>query len=380
MNSSISYPSHVAALKPYVRPLPLSEVAARAGVPEDRIVQLASNENPLGASPKALAALSRTSIDLSRYPDSDCAALCDAIARFHDVPRDWVVVGAGSEAVLGNLIATVLQAGRSTVYSQYSFQAYVSTVHKLGASSIVVTSPEFVVDLEGLADAIQPSTTLVYIANPGNPTGTALDPDALKSFLGRVPPHVAVLLDEAYFEFMPARLRGDSTTWVRQHPNLVVARTFSKAYGLAGLRIGYGIVQSGLADMMRRVRAPFFSITDTAQIGAIAALEDVEFIERTVAMNDEGRAMLTSGLSSMGYRCIESHTNFVLANVRDAGGGAEFARRLERRGVLVRAVASYGLPDWVRITIGVRSEIERLLDVVRAEQHETPRQGASESR
>jgi histidinol-phosphate aminotransferase len=369
MNSSIAYPPHIAALKPYVPAPPLSEMAARAGISEDRIVQLGSNENPLGASPKALAALSRASIDLSRYPDSDCAALCDAIARFHDVPRDWVVVGAGSEAVFGNLVATLLP-GRSTVYSQYSFMAYAGAVHKLGASSIVVPSPEFIVDLDGLAGAIQPSTALVYIANPGNPTGTALDPEALKSFLGRVPPHVVVLLDEAYFEFMPTRLRGDSTAWVRQHPNLVVTRTFSKAYGLAGLRIGYGITQSGLADMMRRVRAPFFSITDAAQIAAIAALEDVEFIERTIAMNDEGRVMLTSGLSAMGYRCIESHTNFVLANVRDAGGGAEFARRLERHGVLVRAVASYGLPDWVRIGIGVRSENERLLELVRADRRD----------
>jgi histidinol-phosphate aminotransferase len=357
MSSSISYPTHVAALKPYVPGLPISAVATRSGIAEDRIVKLASNENPLGASPKALEALSRAAIDLSRYPDSDCAALSDAIARFHGVPRDWIVVGAGSESVLGNLVSTLLQPGRSTVYAQYSFQAYVNAAQKLGARSIVVPSPDFGVDLDGLADAIEPSTALVYIANPGNPTGTVVDPDALKAFLGRVPAHVVVLLDEAYFEFMPAALRGDSVAWVRQHPNIVVTRTFSKAYGLAGLRIGYGIAQSGLADVMRRVRSPF-TISDAAQVAAIAALEDVGFIEETVAMTEQGRKALTSGLAAKGYRSIESHTNFVLA---DVGGGAAFAGKLEKHGLIVRPVTSYGLADWVRISIGTPAEIERFL-------------------
>jgi len=360
MNSPISYPAHVAALKPYVPGLPVSAVAARSGIAEDRIVKLASNENPLGASPKALAALSRAAIDLSRYPDSDCAALSDAIAAFHDVPRDWIVVGAGSESVLGNLASTLLQPGRSTAYSQYSFQAYVNAAQKLGATSTVVPSPDFRVDLEGLADAIHPSTALVYIANPGNPTGTVVDPDALGAFLDRVPAHVVVLLDEAYFEFMPADLRGDSVAWVRRHPNLVVTRTFSKAYGLAGLRIGYGIAQSGLSDVMRRVRSPF-TISDAAQVAAIAALDDVEFIEQTVAMTDQGRSALISGLGAKGYRCIGSHTNFILA---DVGGGAAFASRLEKHGLIVRPVTAYGLADWVRISIGTPAEIDRMLAVL----------------
>ncbi|MEJ8815848.1 histidinol-phosphate transaminase [Variovorax ureilyticus] len=360
MNSLISYPAHVAALKPYVPGLPISAVAARSGIAEDRIVKLASNENPLGASPKALAALSNAAIDLSRYPDSDCAALSDAIAEFHDVPSDWIVVGAGSESVLSNLVSTLLQPGRTTAYAQYSFQAFVNAAQKLGASSTVVPSPDFHVDLNRLADSIDPSTALVYIANPGNPTGTVVDPDSLEAFLERVPAHVVVLLDEAYFEFMPADLRGDSVAWVRQHANLVVTRTFSKAYGLAGLRIGYGIAQSGLADVMRRVRSPF-TISEAAQIAAIAALGDGEFLERTVAMTNQGRTALTSGLRAKGHRCIESHTNFVLA---DVGGGAAFAGRLEKHGLIVRPVAAYGLADWVRISIGTQAEIDRFLAVL----------------
>jgi len=364
MNSSIPYPAHVAALKPYVPGLPISAVAARSGLAADRIVKLASNENPLGASPRALAALSSAGIDLSRYPDSDCAALSDAIARFHDVPREWIVVGAGSESVLGNVAACLLEPGRSTSYAQYSIQAYVNAVQKLGAHSTVVASPDFTVDLEGLAGSILPSTSLVYVANPGNPTGTAVDPDALKSFLGRVPPHVVVLLDEAYVEFLPPDRRGDSVAWVREHANLVVTRTFSKAYGLAGLRVGYGIAQPGLADVMRRVRSPF-TISEPAQVAAIAALEDQDFIARTVAATRQGRAALVEGLASMGCRCLESHTNFVLADVK---GGADFARRLEQHGLIVRPVASYGLADWVRISIGTQPEIDRLLEVAGAGQ------------
>ncbi len=364
MNSSIPYPAHVAALKPYVPGLPISAVAARSGLAADRIVKLASNENPLGASPRALAALSSAGIDLSRYPDSDCAALSDAIARFHDVPREWIVVGAGSESVLGNVAACLLEPGRSTSYAQYSFQAYVNAVQKLGAHSTVVASPDFTVDLEGLAGSILPSTSLVYVANPGNPTGTAVDPDALKSFLGRVPPHVVVLLDEAYVEFLPPDRRGDSVAWVREHANLVVTRTFSKAYGLAGLRVGYGIAQPGLADVMRRVRSPF-TISEPAQVAAIAALEDQDFIARTVAATRQGRTALVEGLASMDCQCLESHTNFVLADVK---GGADFARRLEQHGLIVRPVASYGLADWVRISIGTQPEIDRLLEVAGAGQ------------
>ena len=366
MNAPIPYPAHVAALKPYVPGLPISAVAARSGIAPERIVKLASNENPLGASPKALAALSQAAIDFSRYPDSDSAALADAIAQFHDVPRDWVVAGPGSEAVLANLVATVLEPGRSTVFSQYSFQAYVGAVQKVGASAVVVASPDFTVDLEGLAKAIQPSTSLVYIANPGNPTGTALDPDALKSFLGKVPAHVVVLLDEAYFEFLPGALRGDSIAWVRQHANLVVTRTFSKAYGLAGLRVGYGIAQSGLADVMRRVRSPF-TISAMAQVAAIAALDDGKFIEKTVALTEAGRSVLLDGLGALGYRCIPSHTNFVLV---DVGGGAAFAKRLEQHGLIVRPVASYGLSDWVRISIGTQAENEKLLQAAGAQSRE----------
>ena len=358
MSSSISYPTHVAALKPYVPGLPIAAVAARSGIAQDRIVKLASNENPLGASPRALAALSRAAIDLSRYPDSDCAALSDAIAAFHDVPRDWIVVGAGSESVLGNLVSTLLQPGRSTAYSQYSFQAYVNAAQKLGATfdrggRRPTSGSTWRAWPTRSSHRRRWSTSPIPAIRPVPWSGRMRS----RPSCGRVPAQVVVLLDEAYFEFMPAALRGDSIAWVRRHPNLVVTRTFSKAYGLAGLRIGYGIAQAGLADVMRRVRSPF-TISDAAQVAAIAALEDVEFIERTIAMTDQGRTALVHGLRAKGYRCVESHTNFILA---DVAGGAAFASKLEQHGMIVRPVTSYGLADWVRISIGTPAEIDRFL-------------------
>lgn len=357
MKKSPCFPSHIVSLKPYVPGLPISDLAGRLGLSEESIVKLASNENPLGASPRALAALASAAIDISRYPDSDCAALTEAIAGFHDIPAEWVVVGAGSESVLGNVVATVLEVGRKSAFSEYSFQAYVNAAKRLGATPLVVASPDFTVNLVALERSLEGAPSLIYIANPGNPTGTIVDPNALAAFLRRVPSEVVVILDEAYFEFVEPRLRGNSLQWVRDLPNLIVLRTFSKAYGLAGLRVGYGIAQSGLAGMLRRVRSPF-TVTQMAQAAAIAALQDQEFLACTVEENQVNRRALVEGLSKLGVKCLESHTNFVLAQV---GDGAAFSGRLEHHGLIVRPVNSYGLPNWVRISVGRSDEIAKVL-------------------
>ncbi|MDR6522125.1 histidinol-phosphate aminotransferase [Variovorax paradoxus] len=357
------YPAHIESLKPYVPGLPISDLAARFGFEENEIVKLASNENPLGASPKALAALAKAAIDISRYPDSDCAFLVKAIAQFHDISPEWVVVGAGSESVLGNVAATILEGGRKSAHSAYSFQAYVNAAKRLGAVPIVVPSPGLKVDLDGLGRALGENPSLVYIANPGNPTGTVVEPDELVSFLSDVPPHVVVILDEAYFEFMSPQLRGDSIHWAKRFPNLVVLRTFSKAYGLAGLRVGYGIAQPALAGMLRRVRSPF-TVTHTAQVAAIAALGDQEFLSRTIEMNNRVRRVLVKGLTDLGVQILDSNTNFVLARV---GQGAALSRELEKHGLIVRPVDSYGLPEWVRISVGTQREVERLLQAMHVE-------------
>ena len=358
------FPQHIRSLKPYVPGLPMEQVARRLNLPVAKIAKLASNENPLGASPLALRALAEQQrIDWSRYPDADCADLTQALAAHLDVPVDWVVAGAGSESVLGMVASMLLAPGRTAVYSQYSFQAFVNAAQRVGATSRVVPSPGFTVDLKGLADAIEPATSLIYIANPGNPTGTWLEPAALEAFLERVPARVAVLLDEAYREYMAPVRRGDSLAWLRRHPNLIVTRTFSKAYGLAGLRVGYGIAQPRFADVMRRLRAPF-SVTQSAQLAAAAALADTEFLRRTAEANRYGLAQLGAALQRMGIEALPSSGNFLLARV---GDGADMAQRLQRHGLIVRPVANYGLAEWVRLSVGRTEENARLIAALEAE-------------
>jgi histidinol-phosphate aminotransferase len=205
--------------------------------------------------------------------------------------------------------------------------------------------------------------SIVYIANPGNPTGTHLDPSELEAFLAAVPAHIVVVLDEAYFEYMPEAGRGDAIGWVRRHSNLLVTRTFSKAYGLAGLRVGFGIAQKTLADMLRRTRPPF-TVSAAAQVGATAALLDDEFLARTMAENRASLKELCSGLDQMELRYLPSSTNFVLAQV---GDGAAWTRALERHALIVRPVVAYGLPDWLRLSIGTAAEVKRLVRAMRSE-------------
>ncbi len=364
MSQTPDLPSHIASLRAYVPGLAISDLAQRLNVQPGQIAKLASNENPFGASPRAMQALAAAQLDVSRYPDNDCKELIESLATHHGVPEDWIVVGAGSESVIGNAVATILDVDRKTAYAQYSFQAYVNAVQRVGAKSIVVPSPEFTVDQQGLSATLKESPSLIYIANPGNPTGTCLNPGELQDFLSKVPPHIIVLLDEAYFEFLPPNLRTDSVDWVRKCPNLLVTRTFSKAYGLAGLRVGYGIAQKPLADMLRKVRPPF-TVTQQAQVAAAAALQDTEFLRKTISNNDQCRQLLVRSLNELGIRTVESHTNFVLAKV---GDGAAWSNRLERHALIVRPVNSYALPEWVRISIGTPEDTAR---VIQAFQHET---------
>ncbi|HWT18725.1 MAG TPA: histidinol-phosphate transaminase [Variovorax sp.] len=360
------FPQHIRALKPYVPGLSIEQVARHSNLPVGQIAKLASNENPSGASPLALRALAEHPVDPSRYPDADCTDLTHALASHLGVPADWVVAAAGSESVLGIVASMLLAPGRTAVYSQYSFQAFVNAAQRAGAASRMVPSPTFTVDLDGLASAIGPDTALIYIANPGNPTGTWLAPEALEAFLHRVPSHVVVLLDEAYREYMPPERRGDSPAWIRRFPNLVVTRTFSKAYGLAGLRVGYGVAQPHLADVMRRLRAPF-SVTQSAQLAAAAALADAEFLKRTAEANRNGLIQLNQAFQKMGIQVLPSSANFLLARV---GDGGDMARRLQRRGLIVRPVGNYGLTEWLRLSVGRAEENARLIDALDIELRE----------
>jgi len=363
MPFAADFPPHIRALKPYVPGLPIEDLARRLDMSAERIAKLASNENPLGPSPLAVQALAQAAPELARYPDNDCTLLARALSAALAVPADWVVAGAGSESVLGMAAAALLAPGRKTVYAQYSFQAFVNAAQRVGAAPVVVPAPAYAVDLAALRAHITDDVALAYLANPGNPTGTRVQAGELEAFLADVPPHVVVVLDEAYREYLPQAVAGDAIAWVRRFPNLIVTRTFSKAYGLAGLRIGYGVAQPALADMLRRVRAPF-SVTQAAQVAAAAALADHAFLARTVAVNDAGRAQLSAGFARLGLRYLPSSANFVLVQV---GDGADMGRRLERHGLIVRPVGAYGLPGWLRVSVGTAEENARLLAGLAAE-------------
>lgn len=359
----LDFPHHIQRLRPYAPGTPLADVAGAIGKQEHELAQLASNENPLGPSPRALQALRDTPINLALYPDNDCHALLSALSSALNVPRDWIIPGAGSENVLSIAAATLLDPQRTAVFAQYSFQAFAAAVHRVGGQCVVAPSPDFHVNPQALVAAITPATRIVYVANPGNPTGTCLTPGQVLALVEAVPRPVLIILDEAYREYLTPEEAGDSLAWVRRYPNLLVTRTFSKAYGLAGLRVGYGVAQPHITEMLQRVR-PMYGITQLAQVAAVAALHDHDFLRETVRVNAEGLAQLAAGFDTLGLRYVPSRANFMLVEV---GNGADVAKRLETYGLLVRPVNSYGLPGWLRISVGLPETNQQLLAALKKE-------------
>ncbi|HEY0878517.1 MAG TPA: histidinol-phosphate transaminase, partial [Zeimonas sp.] len=351
-------PEYVRAIAPYQAGKPISELAREYGLDPDRIVKLASNENPLGMPESARAAMLAELAEVSRYPDSNGFELKAAIARHYDVSPDWLTLGNGSNDVLELVAHALLQPGASAVYSQYSFAVYALATQETGARAIVVPARDLGHDLEAMRASIATDTRVVFVANPNNPTGTWLPRDAIDAFIASVPRDVVVVLDEAYDEYLEASLRSDSIRRVREHPNLVVCRTFSKAYGLAGLRVGFGVAQSELTDLMNRVRQPF-NVSSLAQAAAVAALGDRAYLQRSYEMNRAGLQRLQGAFERMKLEYVPSHGNFVLVRVGDAGRVYE---ALLRAGVIVRPVANYGLPEWLRVSVGLPQENEVFLD------------------
>ena len=350
-------PGYVRAIAPYQPGKPISELAREMGLPEGSIVKLASNENPRGASPKAIAAMHLAIGEAGRYPDGNGFALKEALAKRYGLSASRIVLGNGSNDVLEMAARAFLAPGTSAVYSEHAFAVYPLATQATGATGIVVPARDHGHDLDGMAKAIRGDTRVVFVANPNNPTGTWLPPQAIREFLEKIPADVLVVLDEAYNEYLDADLRSDAASWSGEFPNLVVSRTFSKAYGLAGLRVGYGFAHAQVADLMNRVRQPF-NVSDIAQTAAAAALFDDEFVEQSYLLNKRGMQTLTDGFLRLGLSWIPSHANFVCVKV---GKGAEVFNRLLKHGIIVRPIASYGLPESLRVTIGTESENERFL-------------------
>lgn len=353
---------YVEAISPYQPGKPIEELAREFGMPAADIVKLASNENPAGVPESARRAMLAVLGDANRYPDGSSFGLKALLARHLDVPADWITIGNGSNDILEMAAAAMLAPGRSCVYAQYSFGAYALATQSRGARAIVVDALAYGHDLPRMAQAVAADTRLVYLANPNNPTGTFAAADALEGFLAALRPDVLVVLDEAYNEYLPPELRYDAIAWVRRHPNLLVSRTFSKAYGLAGLRVGYGVAQPAVGALLNRVRLPF-NVTSVAQAAAAAALLDADFVRQSYERNRAGLHALSTALAALGLQIIPSYANFVLVHV---GPAARVYQELLARGVIVRPVASYGLPEWLRVSVGLPHENARFLQALPA--------------
>jgi histidinol-phosphate aminotransferase len=351
----------VQQLSPYVPGKPVDELARELELDPASIVKLASNENPLGPSPKALEAIQAELAELTRYPDGNGFELKSRLAARCGVQINQVTLGNGSNDILDLVARAYLAAGLNAVFSQYAFAVYPIATQAVGAEGRVVPAKEHGHDLEAMLAAIDENTRVVFIANPNNPTGTWFGPDALERFLARVPSHVLVVLDEAYIEYAEGDELPDGLQYLSRYDNLLVSRTFSKAYGLASLRVGYALSSAQIADVLNRVRQPF-NVNSLALAAACAALDDADYLAKSRQLNDAGMAQLEAGLRELGLGWIASKGNFIAVDfARDT---AAINQALLRAGVIVRPVAGYGLPNFLRVSIGLPAENARFLEAL----------------
>jgi histidinol-phosphate aminotransferase len=350
--------AYVRAISPYLPGKPITELAREMGIPVENIVKLASNENPLGMSPKAKIAVEQAISGIERYPDQ--FDLIKAVADRCAVAQNQVVLGNGSNDVLDLIARVFLAPGRSAIFAQHAFAVYPLATLSTGAELIATPAKNYGHDLNAMRAAIRPDTRIIWIANPNNPTGNFLPYPEVRAFLETVPKDVVVVLDEAYNEYIPPAERVDTANWIKDFPNLVITRTFSKIFGLAGLRVGYALASAEIADLMNRVRQPF-NVNNLAVAAAIAALNDHAFVAESYELNRRGMEQILAGLKRLGLEYIPSHGNFVTFK---AGDGAAVNQKLLKQGVIVRPIGGYGLPEWLRVTIGKEPENARFLEAL----------------
>lgn len=350
----------VQGLHPYEAGKPVEELERELGIRD--IIKLASNENPLGPSDKAMAAVQQALKDTTRYPDSSGFRLKAALQRHYGLASDQLTLGNGSNDVLELIARAFLQPGDEVIFSQYAFAVYPIVTQACGAKAVVTPAQDYGHDLQAMAAAISDRTRLVFIANPNNPTGTALMRDELEAFLAAVPERVIVVLDEAYTEYVDLPDFPDGLELLPRYPNLVVTRTFSKAWGLAGLRVGFAAANPQITDLLNRVRQPF-NVSHLALAAAEAVLDDSDYLERSVALNRSGMLQLERGLEQLGVDYIPSFGNFITADM--ARPAQPLFQALLHEGVIVRPLAGYQMPRHLRISIGLAEENERCLDALK---------------
>ncbi|WP_193087028.1 histidinol-phosphate transaminase [Advenella sp. FME57] len=368
--SGFGISSNVDAMMPYQAGKPIEDLAREYGLDPASIVKLASNENPLGMSDSVRQAIS-TFLDsvpgqaLGRYPDPNAFALKQALAEHYQVPANWLTVGNGSNDLLEIISLAILDQQASCVYAEHAFIVYQLATQARGATHIKVPAASFGHDLQAMFEAIGDDTRLVFIANPNNPTGTFHSGDVIRSFVEKVHAahgnRVTVVLDEAYNEYLDPQLRFDSAQLVRDFSNIIVVRTFSKAYGLAGMRMGFAIARPEMTDYLNRVRQPF-NVNLLAQVAAVAALKDAAFLEKTYELNRDGKRWLSAQFAEMGLEFVPSFGNFILLRVGDA---AAVNTALLQRGVIVRPVVGDGLPEHLRVSIGLPEENAKFISALK---------------
>jgi histidinol-phosphate aminotransferase len=352
----LKIPDYILDIAPYVPGKPIEELEREYGIGDS--IKLASNENPLGPSPKAMEAIGRKIAGLHRYPDGAGHLLLNKLAAKLNISPDQIVMGNGSDDILGLLSRALLQPGDEAILPTPSFLMYLIVTQSAGAVPVHIPLRDMGIDLEEILRRVTPRTRLIFICNPNNPTGTMVTQEALQAFLEALPPEVVVVLDEAYIEFVrdPRCARGLS--FLDGEPTVVTLRTFSKIYGLAGLRVGYGVMPKALAQLLNRIRMPF-NVNSLAQAAAVAALDDTEFYEKTRSLIHEGLDFLSAELEKRGLRCFPTQTNFFLIDLQH-DAKVVFDRFL-RQGVIIRAMSAYGFPEYIRINVGLPEENRRFL-------------------
>ncbi len=348
---------------PYPPGKPIEELARELNIEKDSIIKLASNENPLGPSPRALSAIKKKLNDLNRYPDGSAFYLKHKLSDKLGLPSDQIIVGNGSNELIELVVRTFLLPGEEAVQPFPTFLVYEKIVKGAGGQVVSVPLAGFDIDLDAIAEAITPKTKLVFLNNPNNPTGRAVKKNQMKGFLSVVPEDVIVVLDEAYIEFAQDETDiANGIEILNEHPLILVMRTFSKIYGLAGLRVGYGFGSKVLINYMERIRQPF-NVNSLAQTGALAALDDEEFLRKTISVIRDGKIYLYKELEKMGLEYVPSVTNFFLIKIPYKA--KKVYELLLKKGIIVRSMEAYGLPEYIRITVGLREENERFISALK---------------
>ena len=344
-------------LVPYEPGKPVDDVAREIGLDPASIIKLASNENPLGPSPLAMAAMHHAIESAHFYPDGGGFHLRNAIAHAFGLGRENVVLGNGSNEIIELLFHTFTRPGiHEIITARHAFAVYTLMAQLFGVHAIVVDDVDFTPDLPAMLKAITPQTRLIFLASPNNPTGTRVTNEALDAFIRDLPPHVIAVLDEAYYEFLDNP--PDTVGYVKNGARVVLMRTFSKIQGLAGLRVGYGLAPAEIANLLQRARQPF-NANSIAQAGAMAGLADLEHQKKTKAITDEGRRVIEDAFAKMGLKYVPSSANFVMVHV---GDGGEVFKRLMKKGIIVRSMVSYHLPEYIRVSVGTPEQNARFLE------------------